>query len=438
MASGFDVRNAPAMRRVYLDHAATTPVREEVARAMLNFLVEDFGNPSSVHSWGRVAHEAMEQSRANVARLLGCRPTEVIFTSGGTEADNLAIMGVAFARRQTHDHIITSRIEHHAVLHTCEYLEGLGFTVTYLPVDGHGLVDPGDVRRAIGPRTSLVTIMHGNNEVGTLEPIAEIGRITREAGVYLHTDAVQTAGKIPVDVQQLGVDLMTISGHKMYGPKGTGALFVRRGTRLQALQHGGGHERKLRAGTENVPGIVGLGVAAALAYDELEHVQRDLIPLRDRLIEGLLSIPRTRLNGHPTLRLPHNANVSFCDIEGESVLLALDMVGIAASTGSACTSSALAPSHVLVAMGLSHQQAQASVRMTLGRVTTLEDIDYVVAQIGPIVHRLRAMSPLAEGSLAPRGAGEEADAGIRPVSSPASTPAKKACDGDDSDRGARR
>jgi len=252
--------------------------------------------------------------------------------------------------------------------------------------------------------------MHGNNEVGTVEPIAEIGKVTREAGVYLHTDAVQTAGKVPIDVQQLNVDLMSISGHKMYGPKGTGALYVRRGTKLQALQHGGGHERKLRAGTENVPGIVGLGVAAALAYDELDHFQRDLVVLRDRLIDGLLSVPQTRLNGHPTMRLPHNANVSFGDIEGESVLLALDMVGIAASTGSACTSSALTPSHVLVAMGLSHQEAQASLRMTLGRVTTSEDIDYVISQIGPIVRRLRDMSPLAEGSLAPRGAGQEARA----------------------------
>lgn len=403
-------KKSPEMRRVYLDHAATTPVREEVARAMLNFMVEDFGNPSSVHSWGRIAHEAMEQSRANVARLLGCRPTEVVFTSGGTEADNLAIMGVAFARRQSHDHIITSQIEHHAVLHTCEYLEHHGFTVTYLPVDGHGLVDPDDVRKAITPRTSLVTIMHGNNEVGTVEPIAEIGMVTREAGVYLHTDAVQTAGKISIDVQQLNVDLMSISGHKMYGPKGTGALYVRRGTKLQALQHGGGHERKMRAGTENVPGIVGLGVASALAYDELDRFQPEMIVLRDRLIEGLLSVPHTRLNGHPTMRLPHNANVSFGDIEGESVLLALDMVGIAASTGSACTSSALTPSHVLVAMGLSHQEAQASLRMTLGRVTTSEDTEYVISQIGPIVRRLREMSPLAEGSLAPRETSDDAGA----------------------------
>ncbi|MDP2873662.1 MAG: cysteine desulfurase NifS [Bacillota bacterium] len=392
------------MRRVYLDHAATTPVREEVARAMLNFMVEDFGNPSSVHSWGRVAHEAMEQSRANVARLLGCRPTEVVFTSGGTEGDNLAIMGVAFARKDSHNHIIVSQIEHHAVLHTCEYLEGHGFEVTYLPVDGDGLVDPDDVRRAITPRTSLVSVMHGNNEVGTVEPIAEIGRITREAGVYLHTDAVQSAGKIPINVQEMNVDLMTVSAHKMYGPKGAGALYIRRGTRLQPLQHGGGHERKMRAGTENVPGIVGLGVAAALAYDELDEIPRGMTVLRDRLIAGLLSIPRSRLNGHPSRRLPHNANVSFGDIEGESVLLALDMVGVAASTGSACTSSALTPSHVLVAMGLSHQEAQASVRMTLGRVTTAEDVDYVLSRMGPIVRRLRAMSPLAEGSLAPREA----------------------------------
>jgi cysteine desulfurase len=404
------------LRRVYLDNAATTPVRPEVADAMVNFMIQDYGNPSSIHSWGRVAREGVEQARANVARLIGCRPTEVIFTSGGTEADNLAVMGVAFANRERGNHLITSQIEHHAILHTCEYLEDHGFEITYLPVDTYGFVDPEDVRRAITPRTILVTIMHANNEVGTIEPIAEIAAVTAQAGVPLHTDSVQTAGKVPLDVNELGVQLLTVSGHKMNGPKGTGALYVRRGTRVEPLQHGGSHERKLRAGTENVPGIVGLGVAAGLAYEELDETRFRLADLRDKLIAGILKIPNTTLNGHPTVRLPHNVNVSYNDIEGESVLLALDMAGIAASTGSACTSSSLAPSHVLLAMGRDHQQAQGSIRMTLGRTTDQEDIDYVLAKIGPIVERLRSMSPLAAGSLAPRGsssdpAGERQQAG---------------------------
>jgi len=392
------------LRRVYLDHASTTPVRPEVVQAMVNFMLTDYGNPSSIHSWGRVAHEGMEQARANVARLIGSRPAEIVFTSGGTEADNLAIMGAAYAANEGCNHIITSQIEHHAVLHTCEYLEERGFRVTYLPVDSYGLVDPGDVRRAITADTALVTIMHSNNEVGTIEPIAEIAEITQEAGVPLHTDAVQSAGKVPIDVQQLGVQLLTVSGHKINGPKGSGALYVRRGTRIRPIQHGGSHERKLRAGTENVPGIVGLGVAAALAYEELPETGPRLAGLRDRLIAGLLELPFTSLNGHPARRLPHNVNVTFHDIEGESILLALDMAGIAASTGSACTSSSLSPSHVLLAMGLDHQQAQGSIRMTLGRTTVQEDIDYVLAKCGPIVERLRSMSPLAAGSLAPRRA----------------------------------
>jgi cysteine desulfurase len=399
------------MRRVYLDHAATTRVRPEVAEAMLNFMVEDFGNPSSIHGWGRVAREAMEQSRANVARLLGCRATEIIFTSGGTEADNLAIIGVALAGQgKGRRHLVTCQIEHHAVLHTCEYLEERGFEVTYLPVDGDGLVDPDDVRRALRKETALVTIMHGNNEVGTLEPVEEIGKMCREAGVPFHTDAVQSAGKVPIDVNRMNIDLLTLSAHKMYGPKGVGCLYLRRGVRLEPLQHGGSHERKMRAGTENVPGIVGFGVAAALAYDELRETQTRLIEMRDRLIEGLLAIPNTKLNGHRTRRLPHNVNVSFRDIEGESVLLALDMAGVAASTGSACTSGSLSPSHVLMAMGNTHQDAQGSIRMTLGRDNQAGDVEYVLDRIGPIVSRLRTMSPLAEGSLRPRG--EEERSGL--------------------------
>ncbi len=399
--------SSSATRHVYLDNAATTRVRPEVAQAIVNFMTEDYGNPSSIHSWGRTAREAMEQARANVARLIGARQTEIIFTSGGTEADNLAIIGAARGARDGRNHIITSRIEHHAVLHSCEYLEERGFEVTYLPVDCEGLVDPDEVRRAITPKTLLVTIMHGNNEVGTIEPVAEIGRICREAGVLFHSDAVQSAGKVPIDVQAMNIDMLTVSGHKMYGPKGAGSLYVRRGIRLEPLQHGGSHERKLRAGTENVPGIVGYGVAADLAHQELDGLAARLSAMRDALIDGLLALPNTRLNGHRTLRLPHNVNVSFRDIEGESVLLALDMAGIAASTGSACTSGSLQPSHVLLAMGNSHQDAQGSIRMTLGRDNEPQDVVYILDRIGPIVARLRSMSPLAVAAAAPcAGAGE--------------------------------
>jgi cysteine desulfurase len=363
---------------------------------MVQFMTEEYGNPSSIHTFGREAKQGMELARASVARLINARHSEIIFTSGGTEADNLAIIGLARAAKGGRNHIITSQIEHHAVLHSCEYLEQHGFTATYLPVDADGMVDPEAVRRAITPATALVTIMHANNEVGTIEPVEAIGAICREAGVPFHTDAVQSAGKVPIDVQAMNIDLLTLSGHKMYGPKGAGALYVRRGLRLEPLQHGGSHERKLRAGTENVPGIVGLGVAAGLAADELPATKEYLTGLRDRLIEGLLAMPRTKLNGHRTKRLPHNVNVSFRDIEGESVLLGLDMMGIAASTGSACTSGSLSPSHVLLAMGNTHQDAQGSIRMTLGRDNQPEDVEYVLARIGPIVERLRMMSPLAE------------------------------------------
>lgn len=382
-------------QRVYLDNAATTRVRPEVAQAIVNYMTEDYGNPSSIHSWGRLAREAMEEARISVARLINARQSEVVFTSGGTEADNLAIIGAARAVKDGRNHIITSRIEHHAVLHSCEYMEERGFEVTYLPVDGEGFVDPEAVRQAITPKTLLVTIMHGNNEVGTIEPVAEIGAICREAGVLFHSDAVQSAGKVPIDVQAMNIDMLTVSAHKMYGPKGAGALFVRRGIKLEPLQHGGSHERRLRAGTENVPGIVGFGVAAGLAHDELDVTRARLTAMRDALIDGLLALPNTKLNGHPTVRLPHNVNVSFRDIEGESVLLALDMYGIAASTGSACTSGSLSPSHVLMAMGNSHQDAQGSVRMTLGRDNQPEDVAYVLDKIGPVVSRLRMMSPLA-------------------------------------------
>lgn len=391
--------SSEGVRRVYFDHAATTRVRPEVAESMVKYMVESYGNPSSVHGWGRVAREAMEQARVQVAGLLGCRPLEVIFTSGGTEADNLALIGAArMGERQGRNHLITSTIEHHAVLHTCEYLEEHGFEVTYLTVDADGLVDPAAVKAALKPATAIVSIMHGNNEVGTIEPIRDIGAICREAGVLFHTDAVQSAGKIPIDVVDMNIDLLALSAHKMYGPKGVGALYVRRGVRIEPVQHGGVHERRLRAGTENVPGIVGMGVASELALAEMPQTRAHLEAMRDTLLDGLLALPNTRLNGHRTKRLPHNVNVSFRDVEGESILLALDMFGVAASTGSACTSGSLAASHVLLALGLSHQDAQGSIRMSLGRENSPEDVDYVLGRIGPVIERLRMMSPLAEGA----------------------------------------
>lgn len=383
------------MRRVYLDHAATTPVLPEVADVMAHFMLEVYGNPSSIHQFGREARKGIEDAREHVARLVGADPAEIIFTSGGTEADNLAIKGVAEASKKG-KHIITSRIEHHAVLHTTEYLEKrLGYSATYLPVDSNGMVSPDDVRKAIRPDTILVSIMMANNEVGTIQPVEEIGRVCREAGVVFHTDAVQAAGSIPVSVDQLGVDLMTISGHKIYGPKGIGALYIRKGTRIKPMLHGGAHERKRRAGTEGVPGIVGFGKAARLAREEMPDRMRHLVNLRDRLIKGLLEIEDTRLNGHPTKRLPNNCNVSVAFVEGESMLLNLDMNGIACSSGSACTSGTLDPSHVLLAMGLSHEEAHGSLRMTLGYASTLEDVEYVLNVFPGIVTRLRAMSPLA-------------------------------------------
>jgi len=383
------------LRKVYLDHAATTPVRSEVAEMVSRFMLEEFGNASSVHNWGRRAREAVERARGQVASLIGARSEEIVFTSGGTESDNLAIKGVALANRERGRHIITSRIEHHAVLHACEFLEEEGWKVTYLPVDGDGLVDPDDVRRAITPETVLVTIMMANNEVGTIEPVAEIGRICAEHDVYFHTDAVQVVGNLPVDVEEIRVDLMTISGHKMYAPKGVGALYIRKGTRIASVLHGGAHERGLRAGTENVPGIVGMGLACELAQRELPERVPRLRSLRDRLIDGILAtIPDVRLNGHRERRLPNNVNVSFRHIEGEALLLDLDLEGIGASSGSACTSGSLDPSHVLLAMGLPYEWAHGSVRMTLGKDTTDEDIDYVLEVLPRVVRRLRDMSPL--------------------------------------------
>lgn len=386
------------MRRVYLDHAATTPVHPEVAEAVKEAMLVYYGNPSSIHSFGREARRAVDEAREKVARLIGAEPAEIIFTSGATESDNLAIKGMAYASRDRGGHIITSSIEHHAILHACEQLEKEGFRVTYLPVDGDGLVDPADVEQAIGEDTILISIMLANNEVGTIQPIEEIGTIARQRGIPFHTDAVQAVGQIPVDVNRLQVDLLSLSGHKMYGPKGIGALYLRKRTRIQPLFQGGSHERRLRPGTENVPGIVGLGKAAELAAAELAERGRRYALLRDRLRDKLWSaLNDIKLNGHPTRRLPNNLNLSVLYVEGESMLLNLDLAGIAASSGSACTSGSLEPSHVLTAMGIPHEVSHGSLRFTVGRDTTEEDIDYVSEILPGIVERLRDMSPLYPG-----------------------------------------
>lgn len=383
------------MKRVYLDYAATTPTHPEVVKAMLPYFTEMFGNPSSIYSYGQEAKEAIEAARAQVARLINARTEEIVFTSGGTEADNLALKGMAFANEAKGNHIITSTIEHHAVLESAKFLEQRGFRVTYLPVDKYGLVDPSDVKKAITSKTTLVSVMHANNEVGTIEPIAEIGRITREAGVYFHTDAVQTVGHIPVDVNKLGVDLLAMSAHKLCGPKGVGALFIRKGTKIISLLHGGEQERRRRASTENVPGIIGLGKAAELAQKEMDDEARRLTLLRDKLSKSLLErIEHTQLNGHPTQRLPNNVNISVEYVEGESMCLNLDLEGICASTGSACSSASAEPSHVLLAIGLPPQQAHGSLRFTLGKWTTDEDVERVPDILSRIVSKLRAMSPL--------------------------------------------
>ncbi len=386
------------MRFVYLDHAATTPTHPEVAEAMIPYIRERYGNPSSIYTIGRETREAVEAARRQVADALGANPEEIIFTSGGTEADNHAIEGILYGNREGKDHIVTTSIEHHAVLEACHYMEKRGFKVTYLPVDGQGLVDPEEVRKNITPRTALVSVMHANNEIGTIQPIKEISRITREAGVYLHVDAVQTVGALDVDVNDLGVDLLAVSAHKLYGPKGVGCLYVRRGTRMDSFIHGGAQERNRRAGTENVPGIIGFGKAMELARMERKKRTEHLVPLREKLIEGILgSIPDCFLNGHPKQRLPNNVNVRFKYIEGESICLNLDFLGIAASTGSACSSESLEPSHVLIAIGVSPEDAHGSVRFTLGRDNSEEDIDYVLEKLPAIVEKLRAMSPLYPG-----------------------------------------
>jgi cysteine desulfurase len=383
------------MKRVYLDYAATTPTHPDVVKTMLPYLNDAFGNPSSIHSFGQEAKRAVDEARETIAALIGAKNDEIVFTSGGTEADNFALKGVAYANEHRGTHIITSSIEHHAVIEPLKFLEQRGFKVTYLPVDQYGMVDPRDVRKAVSEKTVLISVMHANNEIGTIEPIAEIGRIAKEMGVYFHTDAVQTVGHIPVDVNELGVDLLAMSAHKLSGPKGVGALYIRKGTKVTPFMHGGEQEQRRRASTENVPGIVGFGKAADIAQNEMRAEVERLTLLRDQLIKGLLErIDNMQLNGHPSKRLPNNVNVSVQFVEGESMLLSLNMEGIAASTGSACGSSTLTPSHVLLALGLLPEQAHGSLRFTLGRETTKEEIGRVLEALPPIVAKLRAMSPL--------------------------------------------
>jgi cysteine desulfurase len=383
------------MRRVYLDHAATTPTHPEVVKAMLPYHTDAFGNPSSIYSYGQEAKGVVEEARTKVAELIGVRSEEIIFTSGGTEADNYALKGVAYANEHKGNHIITTSIEHHAVMEACKFLGRRGFKITYLPVDEYGLVDPQDVKKAITDKTILISVIHASNEVGTIEPVEEIGEIAREGGVYFHTDAVQTVGHIPVNGDKLKVDLLSISAHKLYGPKGVGALYVRKGTRLFSLMHGGEQEKRRRAGTENVPAIVGLGKAVELAGQETGKEAERLAYLRDKLTKGLgEKIDRIRLNGHPTRRLPNNVNVSVDFVEGESMILNLDLEGICASTGSACSSASLEPSHVLLALGLPPEQAHGSLRFTFGRENTEADVERVLEVLPGIVAKLRAMSPL--------------------------------------------
>jgi cysteine desulfurase len=379
---------------VYLDHNASTQVHPEVVAAMLPYLGECFGNPSSVHSFGREAREGVEIAREQVANFLRVSKDEVVFTSGGTESDNLAIKGVAGARGA--GHLITSQIEHHAVLRTCQVLETQGFAVTYLPVDGDGLINPDDVRRAIRPDTILITIMHANSEVGTIQPVDAIGAIARERGIPFHVDGVQTFGKVPIDLDGFGIHLLSFSSHKIYGPKGVAGLYIRKGTKMVSVQHGGEHERRRRAGTENVPGIVGLGKAVELRAREMEAEAPRLTALRNRFWQGVSArVPEVRLNGHPTRRLPGTLNLCFRHVESESVVLGLDLKGVAVSAGSACTSGNVEPSYVLVAMGVPLDWAMGSVRATLGRLNTEADIDYVLEVLPPLVERIRSLSPAA-------------------------------------------
>lgn len=384
-------------KRIYVDNAATTKVAPEVVDSMLPYFSEGYGNPSSIYTEGREARTAVETARAKVAAAISADPKEIYFTGSGSEADNWAIRSTARALASKGKHIITSSVEHHAVLHTCQDLEKQGYRVTYLPVDEYGMVSPEDVKAAICDDTIMISIMFANNEIGTIMPIAEIGKIAKETGVIFHTDAVQAVGMVPINVDEMNIDMLSLTAHKFHGPKGIGALYVRRGVKLTSFITGGAQERMRRAGTENVPGIVGLGKAIELATADIEGKSRKLIALRDAYIKKVLeAVPYSHLNGHPTKRLPGNANISFEFIEGEGMLLRLDMKGIAASSGSACTSGSLDPSHVLLAIGLKHEQAHGSLRTTFGEDNTMEDVDYIVDSLKEIVSLLRSMSPLYE------------------------------------------
>ena len=384
------------MRKVYLDNAATTALSPKVLEKMMPYLTDIYGNASSPHSFGQVARIGVEHAREQVARAINADPSEIVFTGCGTESDNTVLFGVAERYAKKGDHIITTNVEHHAILHSCAALEKKGIKVTYLPVDKDGLVTPEQVRDAITDKTILVSVMFANNEVGTIMPIPEIAAVCHEKGVLFHTDAVQAAGHIPIDVKAMGIDMLSISSHKFHGPKGVGVLYERKGIRLPSYIIGGEQEKGRRAGTENVAGIVGLGEALELAVTNMSETSARMTRMRDRLIEGIeATIPEVKLNGHRTKRLPNNVNFSIKYIEGESILLMLDMAGIAASSGSACTSGSLDPSHVLLALGLTHEVAHGSVRMTLGDDTTDEDIDYVLETLPKVAHRLRAMSPIS-------------------------------------------
>ena len=387
-------------KRIYLDYNATTPLHVEVLEAMLPFLKEVHGNPSSIHGFGQEARKGLEEAREKVAKLIGVSPGEIVFTSGGTEADNLAIQGVAFSQRHKGRHIITSSVEHHAVLRTCRYLEHEGFRVTYLAVDGLGQIDPDDVKHALTPETILITLMHSNNEVGTIEPIEEVGKIAASHGILFHTDAVQSIGKVAVDAREISVDLLSMSGHKLYGPKGVGALYVRDGVKLSPLLYGGHHEGNRRAGTENLPGIVAFGKAAELASSSLRLRHEAMRTLRDYFWDRIREeIPRVHLHGHPNRRLPNTLHVSFESVLAESLLIQLDLSGIAASAGSACTSGAMEVSHVLTAMGVPRSIAQGGVRFSLGPETTREEIDHTVSVLKAIVNRLRFVSRPSEEAV---------------------------------------
>ncbi len=385
--------------KYYFDHAATTPVRKEVLDGIFPYFREYYGNASSVYGIAKESKKALEQARERVANAIGAKAEEIYFTAGGSESDNLALRGVAEARKKQGNHIITTKIEHHAILHTAEYLEKHGITVTYLDVDEFGRISLAELEQAIRPETILISVMFANNEIGTIQPIAEIGAIARKHGILFHTDAVQAVGHVPIDVEKMQIDLLSMSGHKLGAPKGIGAIYIRKGVAVTPLIFGGAQEKKQRAGTENIPGIVGMGIAAELAVQEMEETVKKVTALRDKLIGGILErIPHSRLNGHPTERLPGNCNISFSYIEGESLLLLLDALGVAASSGSACTSGSLDPSHVLMAIGLPHEIAHGSLRLTMDKENTEEEIDYILEKLPAIVQRLRDMSPIYPGN----------------------------------------